>query len=338
MFNLIVFSVVITFILNLFKAKLNYEKLSAAFKVIITYYLALHLLKYGFDKIFKQQFYIPEPNTLFTPIGKLDKDILYWSTMGTSYSYSVFSGLVEVIPAVLLLFNRTRGIGASISVMVMINVVAINFGFNISVKLLSVFLLFLSVLIAFPYWRKWYFLINAIPYFTEQSSTPNYSTKNRILMYSIAKAALICLLFSESLYIAFKENNFNDDKASRPLLHGAYKVKTFVVNADTLTVSDYPEIIQKVFFHRKGYFITLNAKEEFVDYEMKMDLKQQKLFLNSYLNQKFVMDFDFDEKEKLLYLSTNEGSNKIDIVAEKLELDSLPVFKNKFTWTSDELH
>src|SRR5690606_16225956 len=40
----------------------------------VSVFLSLHLLKYGFDKIFKTQFYLPEPNILYTEMGMLDKD------------------------------------------------------------------------------------------------------------------------------------------------------------------------------------------------------------------------------------------------------------------------
>ena len=48
----------------------------AIIRQILCYYLALMMFKYGFDKVFKAQFYLPEPNTLYTPMGHLSKDIL----------------------------------------------------------------------------------------------------------------------------------------------------------------------------------------------------------------------------------------------------------------------
>jgi len=37
------------------------------------------LLNYGTDKLFLEQFYKPDANILFTPLGFLDSDILFWS-------------------------------------------------------------------------------------------------------------------------------------------------------------------------------------------------------------------------------------------------------------------
>ena len=135
-------------------SKLNKNKFIYFIRIIATYYLAWILLKYGFDKVFKCQFYLPEPNILFTRVGDLDKDILFWSTMGSSHSYSIFMGLLEIIPGILLLFSKTRNLGVLIAIGVFIQVVAINYSFDISVKLFSSFLLLLSLFLFAPIWSN----------------------------------------------------------------------------------------------------------------------------------------------------------------------------------------
>ena len=116
-------------------------------QLTLVYYLSVIMLKYGFSKVFKAQFYLPEPNTLYTPLGLLDKDILFWSTMGVSHSYNVFMGLLEVIPALMLLYHKTRKLGLLILSGVLTHVMWINFSFDISVKLFSLLLLFITILL-----------------------------------------------------------------------------------------------------------------------------------------------------------------------------------------------
>ena len=79
--------------------QLDVTKSEYWFHIGISYYLSLQLMIYACAKIFKVQFYLPEPNTLFTPMGNISKDLLFWSTMGSSYSYTVFSGFIELVPA-----------------------------------------------------------------------------------------------------------------------------------------------------------------------------------------------------------------------------------------------
>lgn len=154
-FILFLIAVITVSILSFFDFWKTYKgSIFKLIQLVITYYLACVMLKYGFDKIFKSQFYLPEPNTLYTPLGMLDKDILFWSTMGTSYSYNIFMGLMEVIPALMLLYYRTRILGLFILSGILLNVVFINFGFDISVKLYSTFLLLLCLLLLFPFLKK----------------------------------------------------------------------------------------------------------------------------------------------------------------------------------------
>ena len=146
MLSLVLAGFILAFIIHrLYKDEKKRHRFIENGKTIAVYYLAIVLMKYGFDKLFKAQFYLPEPNILYTPFGKLDKDILFWSTMGTSYSYNLFMGFMEILPGLFLLFKRTREIGLIISFGVLLNVFAINLSFDISVKLFSAFLLLINL-------------------------------------------------------------------------------------------------------------------------------------------------------------------------------------------------
>lgn len=120
----------------------------------LSYVLAFFLFKYGCDKLFKIQFYYPEPNILFTPFGKLDLDILYWSTIGKSHGYNIFLGIIEIIPGFLLLHSKTRKLGALIAFMVLIHVLMINIFYHIEVKILSSFLVLISFAVLFHYRKE----------------------------------------------------------------------------------------------------------------------------------------------------------------------------------------
>lgn len=95
------------------------------------YYLALTLLSYGLFKVVPVQF--PPPS------------LTLWTFMGASMAYTVFAGLGEVVGAVLLLFRRTRLLGALVSAAVLTNVVVLNFTYDVPVKLFSAHLLAMAV-------------------------------------------------------------------------------------------------------------------------------------------------------------------------------------------------
>ena len=109
------------------------------------YYLALTLLSYGLFKVIPVQFSPPSLTRLLTPYGDSSPMGILWTFMGASMAYTVFAGLGEVAGAVLLLFRRTRLLGALVSAGVLTNVVVLNFTYDVQVKLYSSHLLAMAV-------------------------------------------------------------------------------------------------------------------------------------------------------------------------------------------------
>jgi len=315
----------------------NEEQIKYWFSVIICYYLSLQLFRYGFDKLFKHQFYFPEPNILYTPLGYLSKDILYWSTMGSSYWYTVFSGLLEIIPAVLLLFKRTRQSGAIIALLVMTNVVMINFGFDISVKVHSSFLLLLCIIVALPGIKKLYnfFILHKLIHTEEWH--PKIDSKNKTVFYQLSKAVVISCILFESLFIYFKMQNFNDDTAERPFLHGAYSIELFIRNNDTiLPILTDSTRIKRFFIHRNGYFIFQNMIDEMDDYQLNYDFENRQLILTGYNNSKIIFDYVQSEKDDVLMLSGKINNSTIKMKARQIDLSKLPLLEKGIHFTIDD--
>ena len=306
------------------------------FQLFISYYLSLQLFIYGFNKVFKHQFYLPEPNTLFTPIGEASPDILYWTVMGSSYIYSVFAGILEIIPAILLLFRKTRLLGALIAMAVLINVVLINIGFDISVKLYSLFLLLLSVLIIAPESKRLFaFFIQGkatIPNPKEVEISQIINTPNKAMFAALGKSILIGLILFESLFIYFKTNNFNDDLAPRPFLHGAYQVNNFSSNSQQAN----NETIERFFIHRKGYFITQDKNGKLKDYQLTYQNSKQQFILRDYKNQTHFLKYDYFPKDSLLYLKGVLQNDSIELQSSVIDLKELPLLQKPFHWTIDE--
>jgi hypothetical protein len=320
-------------VLPFFKVwKTNQTKIHSFIRVFLTYYLALILLKYGFDKIFKAQFYLPEPNLLYTPMGYLDKDILYWSTLGLSSSYSIFGGLMEVIPALMLLHRKTRTLALIIIVGVLLHVVSINFSFDISVKLFSVFLLMVSVTLLAPN------LKNLIRFFVLQQTTSLkqeeeiVTFKKSVVKLSI-KLAVITLLMFESLYPYITSGVYNDDNAPRPFLHGAYEVTQ--ITLPDLSV-DTPKI-KRVFIHRRNYFILQYEDESMEDFQLIIDPLKQEFKLTDYDEKEHILTYTYitQKKELILYLSPETGGRTVYLKA--LDWQNLPALQPLFHWTVDEI-
>ena len=321
---LILFFISITIGLILKIIKFRNQNIIQLSRIIVIYYLAYILLKYGFDKIFKSQFYLPEPNILYSQVGDLSKDILYWSTIGTSRFYSISLGIIEVFTAFLLLINRTRILGLLIAIGVFANVILVNFGFDISVKTFSVLLLLMTLFAIFPE------LKNLFVFFIKrkevQLSNANFYLIKQKPIRNAIKTFVIGLMFLQIFNPYFKSQNFNDDSISRPFLHGVYNV----IESNQKTVNFK---INRFFIHRKKYLILENEKGNQVDYYFELNQSKKQLMLIDYNSKIQIINYNYSTKDSILQLYFPD----FKITAKAQYWRNLKVLKNDFHWTIDEI-
>lgn len=323
--------IIATFLLRFSETKKI--KFFALIRTILFYFLAMQLLKYGFDKIFKTQFYLPEPNTLYTPVGMLDKDILYWSTIGVSHSYNVFTGSLEIIAGLLLLFRRTRVLALVFSIGILLHICALNFSFDISVKLFSLFLLFVSVLLLSPYLKNIYeFFLRKKISDLEDEGNPGLFIRSKHVKTTI-KFFVIGLIFMEAIYPAVTSGNFNDDKAERPFIHGAYEVKSIRMKDSLILPNNFP--IKKIFIHRNNYIIFQNQQDEMRDYKLEVDQLKNKLVLTDYNLKQTDLTYSYSAKDSILLFDYIEKGLRYQIQTKALDWKKLPALRGGFHFRSD---
>ncbi len=322
LFSLLIFSILFVFVLQIFKCrKIKWIEIS---RTIVVYYLVFILLKYGFDKIFKAQFYLPEPNILYFNFGDLSRDILYWSTIGTSRFYSVSLGLIEVFTAFLLLVNRTRILGLLFAIGVFANVILVNFGFDISVKTFSVLLLLMTIFAIFPQLKLLFeFLIQRKN--VEISTLNFYLIKQKPIRNAI-KTFVIGLMFIQTLNPYFQSKNFNDDSVSRPFLHGVYDV----IESNQKAV-DFK--INRFFIHRKNYLILEIENGKQIDYFFELNQSKKQFKLIGYNAKVQIINYNYSTQDSILQLYFPD----FKIKGKERNWRNLKVLKNDFHWTIDEI-
>jgi hypothetical protein len=328
--SLFIIAVIITAVLVVVKTnRVTLQKIKHVCYTICIYYLVVIFIKYGFDKAFKTQFYQPEPNTLYTKLGNLDKDILYWITIGSSYLYNIVTGSVEIIGAILLLIKRTRALGIVLLLVVLSQIVLINFAFDISVKLFSMLLLCMAIYVALPYLCSWFRVLigNKVNGVGKVCKVENDKPTYKLFL----KTLVIGLLFLEGLYPYIKSKSFNDDTDARPYLHGAYEVSQVVSNNDTLQTFNYP--FTRFFVHRNGYIIFEDNYEQMQDFKLQTNSITKQLLLTDY-NGKHT-SINYKAADSLITLSYQLNNRPYEVTAKAINYKKMALLKDGFSWTVD---
>jgi hypothetical protein len=118
--------------------KKEYTKLNYWLCLFTRYYVALVLFNYGVIKLFGLQMPFPDPSNFATPLGDLLPMRLSWLFIGYSAPYQFFSGLMEVMAGLLLLYRRTATLGVLIAAAAFMNVAILNLSYDIPVKIFSI--------------------------------------------------------------------------------------------------------------------------------------------------------------------------------------------------------
>jgi uncharacterized membrane protein YphA (DoxX/SURF4 family) len=261
-------------------------------------FLAYFLIRYGLDKLFHRQFYTPAANTLHTSVGHLDKDILFWTSMGTSSFYNAFMAITEISAGVLLLFNRTRFLALIIGFGILLNVFAINIGFDITVKYFSGLLLIACGICLCFYRSQLKFLIQGK---ISEQVLPVLSQTWMLLFFTP---------FLVDLIASYWHNPPNESGKS-------YLVKSLITHSDFIDT----EGIVRIHVHPRGYFITENEQQQFTSFKLSEDKK-------SVLIHQHVISISIKEESLLL----KQGNDSIHWKVEKIDLEKLPVNQDKTHW------
>lgn len=314
LFIFLILSVIFSFLLN------KSRRIFSFTQKVTVYYIAVVLLKYGVDKLFKTQFYLPEPNILYTKFGNLDQDILYWSVMGTSRSYSILLGIIEIGITLLLLFKKTRFVGLILAFFTFTNIIIINFCFDISVKFFSTTLLLMTIFAIGNTWKAIYiFLIKKRMISVE---TSDFAFEKKFLPFLFpAKILGLGFVLLQTFLPYFHNKNWNDDLAKRPFLHGSYEV-----------INNSKKNIKYVFFHRDNYLIFMDKQEHTWDYHYEIDTAKQKVSARNNFENTLIFEYKFENN---LLLFKNEHQEILKL--KKIDWKNMPALQPKFHWFTEQL-
>ena len=211
----------------------NYELLKRWFVLFLTFYLAYFMFVYGIIKMFYLQFRPPNLERLYQTFGQASPMRLLWTFMGFSEAYTKFAGFSETLAGALLVFRRTRTLGALIAVGVMFNVFMMNMSYDVPVKLFSFQLMIMGLYIAMIDYRRLLnvFFLNRVAEPAPDDHVFQDKRRNVVLVLQILLVGYMVISQINGSLNAQKQYG---TKRPKPALYGVYEVEQFTKNRDTL--------------------------------------------------------------------------------------------------------
>ena len=312
-----------------------YNTLFYWFLVVLRLFLAMMMLSYGFAKVYKTQF--PEPSLirLLQPLGEFSPMGLAWTYMGFSEAFNVYTGMLEVLGGLLLIWRRTTTLGAVLILGVMSHVVVMNFTYDIPVKLFSLHLLVMALVVAATDRRRLYRI-----FFSNQSTTSmmEYNpVKNRL--YEKIKTGLkltaLILFVGISMWQGYSGEREYGDKRAKPPLYGIWEVETMRINESLIPplltneerwrylVIDWKDRATIKYITDEVKYMTLvpdTAKSEITLYEGEWKQKQ---------------NFEYSLKNDILYLDGKLYGDELKVKLKPKNLKDFLLPNRSFNWINE---
>jgi hypothetical protein len=315
----------------------DYSLLLYWLMVYVRYYLAFTMMSYGFYKIIKTQFPFPYYNLTQT-YGQSSPMGLLWNFMGYSKAFNMFTGLAEAIGGFLLLFRKTTTFGALVCMTVLSNVVAMNFCYDVPVKLFSSTLLSMAIFIAVPDIPRlidFFFRNKAVPAVNIQ---PKFYKPWMKISWITVKVLLIgTVVYSTVTGVLEGYTSYGDNAVLKIPLFGIYDVTKFVKNKDTLP----PLASDSLHWKQLNIVYANNATVKMMNdslkrYSFTPDTVKKTVDLFTYSDtlDKSTLHY-YNPDLTHLILTGKLKDDSVYIVMQKLDLNKLRLINRGFHWINE---
>jgi len=233
-------SVIGCIIWSLFDGKRKaYHQLNYWLCLFTRYYISMIAFIYGIEKLFALQMYFPNLSQLATPLGDFLPMRFSWLFIGYSTPYQVFSGVMETIVGLLLLYRRTATLGILMGTAVFLNVMMLNLCYDIPVKIFSMHIVMMCLFLLVNEFDRivCFFILNRPAAVCNIYDHPFKKRWMRITRVVLKVAFIIIAVFVQFVNMIEYYKSSHTDKAIKPVPVGIYDVTTFAINKDTLPLS-----------------------------------------------------------------------------------------------------
>ena len=334
----LIFALVIALIWTVVdRRRSSYAQFSYWSKVAVRYFLAYMLFVYGFVKVVKLQFPFPNLSRLTETYGESSPMGLAWTFIGYSSGYNIFIGGAEVLAGVLLFFKRTTLLGALLAMVVMGNVVAMNFAYDIPVKIFSLNLLFMAL------WIAWYDKDRLIRFFFLNKDVAAIPTVQvviagwkRWIQLSLKTGVILFALYS-TLWTNLKTAKTYGDSAPKPPLYGIYDVEQFKRKGqEVLPLTTDQSRWKRMIINYIGYVQIKRMMDSVEWMGLQVDTKGKNMVFTDgqTSTQLFKLKYQETDKDHLLLLGII-ANDSVSISMKRFDISKFPLVNRGFHWINE---
>jgi hypothetical protein len=271
---LLLIALVITVIWTVVDRKrLSYPTLHRWLHLYVRFSLGTAMISYGAFKVISSQFAPPNLERLMQSYGDSSPMGLLWTFMGASEPYTMFVGAAEMIAGILLFPRKTSTLGALMSVGILSNIVALNFSYDVPVKLYSSHLLAMAVFVLLPDVRRLanLFLLNRP---TESVRVQPLFRRTAWQRGALVVASLfIIAVVGTSLYLSYDQRR--SFIGQRSPLYGVWDVEEFSLKQTTASNQRW----QRVVFDSPGRIAVQTSADVRERFGLQLDQEKRTLTL-----------------------------------------------------------
>lgn len=336
MLFLFLLSLLATVIILAVSKKKNFESWFHLTWIYARYYVGLFLILYGVIKFFNGQFQPTRIERLEGTYGDSSPMGLLWTFMGHSKAYIFFGGFIEFVAGILLLFRRTTVAGALVGFGVMLNVAAMNYCYDVPVKLFSTHLVLLSLFILSPYLGTLYQFI-----FKQQTvqlaiAPLVFEKRGLRIGRKVFKYVILGLCLTGITMMLIDINSESGNGTYAESFNGSYEVSSFIKNGDTVPPLETDTLRWNKVFMQDGDFVIKNMDRKKSFYSVKTDTIAKRLTITSYKDSTAVYKFDYVRlKDKQLQFKGIFKSDTIELVTKQKTKDDYLLNNRGFHWIND---
>ncbi len=319
------------------RKKANYAKMYYWLTVVMRFYVALMLINYGLVKVVKLQFPSPSFYRLIEPYGDSSPMGLAWTFLGFSKGYNLFMGIAEVA-AGLLLFRRTLTFGLIITLMTTANVMAVNYFYDVPVKILSTHLVLMTTFLLLRDFKKL-----CVFFFTDRAVSLSVirqpekeGDRSLKLVSRIAKGLLIGYITIMAFINLPSSQKRYGTKAPKPALFGLFEVNHFTINGDTIPANiNLKERWRYIAFERVGRANIYNMDKSRLNFKSEIDTIEQKVVFTSYRDSTEQYTINYIKTDSTLTFETLFKGDTIKGNSKRLTKEDFLLMNRGFNWISE---